>query len=201
VLVNGGDFKLIEFVFDWILIEFEFVASRIIEFEWVNDDFVVVAVVDVDDSGWEDAVNVKVDVMVVNKFDNNEDFDEETNDDNDGVVDDTGEDFGLVIMRGDFAVIEDDKELDDVDWVVLVIWEVGLDVVMIVEDDNFEVVGDNEDGEFVVEVVVGVDETVVIAMVVVGITLVVVIGIVVEVVVVVVVGIGSTIQVAVTVKP
>eukprot|EP00019_Armaparvus_languidus_P002886 CAMPEP_0168603250 /NCGR_PEP_ID=MMETSP0420-20121227/14619_1 /TAXON_ID=498008 /ORGANISM="Pessonella sp." /LENGTH=53 /DNA_ID=CAMNT_0008642199 /DNA_START=478 /DNA_END=639 /DNA_ORIENTATION=+ len=53
--------------------------------------------------------------MVVNKFDNNEDFDEETNDDNDGVVDDTGEDFGLVIMRGDFAVIEDDKELDDVD--------------------------------------------------------------------------------------
>ena len=74
--------------------------------------------------------------MVVNKLDNNEDFDEKTNDDNDGVVDDTGEDyivvlfefnsifeaktsknctFGLVIMRRDFIVIEDDNELDDVD--------------------------------------------------------------------------------------
>ena len=125
-----------------ILIEFELVASRIIEFEWDNDDFVVADVVDVDDSGWEDAVNVKVDVMVVNKLDNNEDFDEKTNDDNDGVVDDTGEDyivvlfefnsifeaktsknctFGLVIMRRDFIVIEDDNELDDVDWVVLVL--------------------------------------------------------------------------------
>ena len=125
-----------------ILIELEFVASRIIEFEWDNDDFVVADVVDVDDSGWEDAVNVKVDVMVVNKLDNNEDFDEKTNDDNDGVVDDTGEDyivvlfefnsifeaktsknctFGLVIMRRDFIVIEDDNELDDVDWVVLVL--------------------------------------------------------------------------------
>ena len=81
-----------------ILIEFELVASRIIEFEWDNDDFVVVAVVDVDDSEWEDAVNVRVDVMVVNKFDNNDDFDEETNDDNDGVVDDTGEDYMVILI-------------------------------------------------------------------------------------------------------
>jgi len=81
-----------------ILIELEFVASRIIEFEWDNDDFVVVAVVDVDDSEWEDAVNVRVDVMVVNKFDNNDDFDEETNDDNDGVVDDTGEDYMVILI-------------------------------------------------------------------------------------------------------
>ena len=29
---------------------------------------------------------------------------------------------------------------------------------MIVEDDNFEVVGDKEDGEFVVEVVVGLND-------------------------------------------
>lgn len=75
-------------------------------------------------------------------------------------------------------MIEDDKELDNVDWVVLVllreervlrvdkkqnkilnyIWEIGLDVVMIVEDDNLEVVDDKEDGEFVVEVVVELDD-------------------------------------------
>lgn len=76
-----------------IWIEFELVASRIMEFEWDNDDFVVADVVDVDDSGWEEEVNVNV-----NKVDNNDDFDEETNDDNDGVVDETGEDYIVLLF-------------------------------------------------------------------------------------------------------